>query len=188
MHWFQFSTGSTIFARGAFVSRKNEDIQMSIGKRKRTLRRASSIDDAMQLCLEAAMRKHNRGPKRISELMGAKLDTFYKWLAESRMPINMIGAFENACGATYLTEYLCANAHLLAVEIPTGRKLTEKNVMDLQASFSDAMGMLIRFYKGDVDRDETLAGLDQLMADLGWHKANVERADEPELEFGGNKE
>lgn len=154
---------------------------------RRSRGRAFTLSEAQQRCLEHALRHHNRGLKRIADLVGKKYDTLHNYLANDSMPIALIGAFEHACGATYLTEFLCAQAHLLAVEMPTGRKLQESDVMALQASFSDAMGLLIRFYQGEADQESTLSALDALMSEIGWQRANVERAKSPELPlFGGS--
>lgn len=161
---------------------------MSTPNRKRSARRASSFIEATQMCLDVAMKKHNRGTKRIADLVGIKLDTLYKWLSEARMPINMVAVFENACGATYVTEYMCANAHLLAVEIPSGRKLKQTDVLELQKHFADATGMLIRFHENGADSEETAAELTALMGEIGWHRANVERHTQPELALFGDQQ
>lgn len=152
---------------------------------KRGMRRASSISEATQMCLDFAMKKHNRGVKRVADLMGTKLDTLYKWLGEVRMPINMIAAFESACGVTHVTEYLCAQAHLLAVEMPSGRKLTQTEVMQLQKHFAETTGMLIDFHDHGTDGEETTAALTGLMGEIGWHRANVERCTQPDLPLFG---
>lgn len=156
---------------------------MTTPVRKRHTRVPSSLSDALQQCLDIALKKYNRGPKRVAELMGVKLDTLYKWLSEHRLPANMIGAFEHACGATFVTQYLCAQAHLLAVEMPRGRKVNASDVMDLQQHFSESMALLIAFYKGESDQDETVSSLQALMGQVAWHKANVERAASPELDL-----
>ncbi|MFZ2269082.1 MAG: hypothetical protein WAV95_16015 [Azonexus sp.] len=158
---------------------------MTPPRRKRVVRIASSLGDAIQQCLDHGLKNYNRGPKRIAELMGIKIDTFYKWLSENRIPANMIGPFENACGATFLTQYLCAQAHLLAVEMPRGKKVSAADVNDLHTHFAESMGLLIAFYKGESDQDETVASLQALMGQVAWHKANVERAASPELELFG---
>lgn len=160
---------------------------MTTYRRKRTRRLPSSLADAIQASLDHALKHHNRGVKRLAELMGVKLDTLYKWIAECRIPMNMLASFENACCSTYVTEYLCAQAHLLAVEIPTGRTVKETDVMALQQSFSDAVSLLIRFYKGDAAQDQTMAELTTLMGEIGWHRANVERAGSPELALFGEE-
>lgn len=151
--------------------------------RKRRARVPSCLGDAIQQCLDHALSRYNRGPKRVAELMGVKLDTLYKWLAEHRIPSNMIGAFEHACGATVLTQYLCAQAHLLAIEMPVGRKVNAGDVMNLQQHFAESMALLIAFYKGESGQEETVTSLQSLMGEVAWHKANVERAASPELDL-----
>lgn len=144
--------------------------------------RARSLVHAMELCIEHARVRHNRSMERIADLMGEhSTSTVYKWLATGRLPAISIRPFEHACGATYVSEYLAASAHLLAVPMPSGRPANESDVLDLQQGFSDAMGLLIRFYRGEAERDETLAALAASMGDMAWHHANVERAAEPDL-------
>lgn len=158
---------------------------MTTSRRPRSSRVPYSLEAAIQACLDHALKRHNRGAKRIAELMGIKLDTLYKWIADTRIPSNMIGSFEHACGATVVTQYLCAQAHLLAVEMPNGRRLVDTDVMELQQHFAESLAMLIRFYRGEENRDDTVAALSALMGEVGWHRANVERADSPELELFG---
>ena len=59
------------------------------------------------------------------------------------------------------------------------------DAMDLQQHFAASMALLIGFYKGESDQDETVAELTALMGEIGWHRANVERATCPELELFG---
>ena len=158
---------------------------MGLIRGRRAIKRARSLSDAMDLCMEHAERKLKRPLKRVADLMGEKYDTLHDWLSKGALPANKIAPFELACGATYVTEWLCANAHLLAVEMPTGRKLTETDVLELNQHMSEATALLIGFFKGQADQDETIAALDQVMGEVGWHKANVERAECPELELFG---
>ncbi len=161
---------------------------MTTLRRKRGFRVPSSLSEAIQQCLDYALTRHNRAPKRIADLMGVKLDTLYKWLAENRIPANMIGPFEHACCATFMTQYLCAQAHLLAVEMPSGRKVKATDVMDLQQHFAESIALLISFYKGESDQDQTVNSLQALMSEVAWHKANVERSTAPELGLFGDGE
>lgn len=159
---------------------------MNVVRRKRSARIPSSLSDAVQACLDYAMKRHNRGIKRVAELMGMKLDTLYKKIAEDRISTGELAAFEHACGATYVTEYLCAQAHLLAVEIPSGRRVQATDVIEVQQHFSESMALLIGFFKGESNQDETIESLSSLMGEIGWHRANVERASSPELELFGD--
>lgn len=125
------------------------------------------------------------GAVGVSDLMGAAYATVYDWLSKGTLPANKIAPFEFACGANYVTEWICANAHLLAVEMPSGRQIKETDVLGLNQHFLEATALLIGFFKGEAGQDETIAELDALMGELGWHRANVERADSPELELFG---
>lgn len=156
---------------------------MTSSRRNSRVKVPSGIGEAIQCCLDHALKKYNRSPKRIAELMGVKLDTLYKWFSEHRIPVNMVGGFEHACGATYLTQYLCAQAHLLAIEMPNGRKVDENDVMQLQEHFAASVALLIRFYKGEASQEDTSGALHVLMREVGWHKVNVERASSPELDL-----
>lgn len=160
---------------------------MTFPRRKRPVRVPSSLSDAIQANLDHAIKQHNRGTKRVADLMGLELSTLYKKMGDGRISVSELAAFEHACGSTYVTEYLCAQAHLLAVEMPAGRKLQPVDAMDLQQHFAEAMALLIGFYKGDADQDETLSALSSLMGEIGWHRANVERAKSPELALFGDE-
>ena len=48
---------------------------MTTPRRKRAYRVPSSLSDAHQMCLDHAMKRHNRSIKRIADLMGVKIDT-----------------------------------------------------------------------------------------------------------------
>ena len=161
---------------------------MSAIRRRRAIKRARSLSDAMDMCMEHALNQHRRPLKRVADLMGEKYDTLHDWFSKGTLSANKIAPFEHTCGATYVTAWICANAHLLAVEMPSGRQLKETDVLALNQHFAEAMAMLIGYFKGEADQDETIADLDALMGDIGWHRANVERASSPELElFGSGK-
>lgn len=184
---------ATFLANAIRVFRKHADSaagvsEMSAIRRRRVIKRARSLSDAMDMCMEHAQRKHQRPLKRVADLMGTPYATVHDWLSKGSLPANKIAPFEFACGATYVTEWICANAHLLAVEMPSGRALKETDVLSLNQHFLEATALLIGFFKGESGQDETIAELDALMGELGWHRANVERAACPELELFGEME
>lgn len=144
--------------------------------------RARSLTHAMELCIDYARERHNRSVDRICDLMGENsTSTLYKWLATGRLPAISIRPFEHACGCVFVSEYLAASAHLLAVPMPTGKTVTETDVLELQSGFADAVSLLIRYYRGETELDTTRAALDAHMAAVAWHRANVERQGDPEL-------
>lgn len=146
--------------------------------------RPSSLREAMELCLEFAREKHNRSIDRVADLMGLPSKwTLYKWLESGRLPANMIRPFEHACGATFMTGWIGQSAHKLVIDIPQGKAASDMDISELQARLADAMGQLIRFYKGEANADQTVAGITDVISGLAWHRENVSRQAAPELDL-----
>lgn len=142
----------------------------------------NSLRHAMELCLEHARVKRNLSVDRVADNMGmASKWTLYKWLENGRMPTILIRPFEQTCGIEFVTQYLATSAHKLVIPIPTGRKAKDSDVNELQGTFSEAMGLLIRFYQGKSEADETMSALTQVMSDIAWHRENVSKTLSPEL-------
>ena len=80
---------------------------------------------------------------------------------------------------------LAASGHRLVIDIPTGRKATGQEIQALQEGLTAAVGLLLRFYDGRADRQETASALLEAIEALAWHHGNVQRNDEPELDFNG---
>lgn len=152
--------------------------------------RANSLRHAMELCLEFAREKQNLSVDRVADLMGLPSKwTLYKWLENGRIPAVLIRPFEHACGADYMTLYIAASSNRLVVDIPCGRKATNAEVNELQGSFSDAMGLLIRFYQGQSAAEDTITALNHVMGGIAWHSENVSKSQTPELAmFDGEDE
>jgi hypothetical protein len=143
-----------------------------------------SLSHAMGLCLEHAREGMNRSVDRVADQMGLTNKwVIYKWVESGRLPAILIRGFEAACGIDYVTRYLAHSAHLLPIEIPTGKLASEKDLHRLQEAFIAGMGMLFAFYEGAVNAPETVAALTELMEQAAWHRENVERFSSPELEF-----
>jgi hypothetical protein len=151
--------------------------------------RPNSLRHAMELCIEHAEQKKNLSKERVSDLMGLSSHwVFYKWLKDGRMPSNLIRPFEHVCGVDFMTQYLAASSHKLLISMPTGHGCGAIEINDLQASFSEAISLLIRFYQSQEKVDETLASLTGLMQDIAFHRENVNRVISPELELFGGEE
>lgn len=152
--------------------------------------RPTSLNHAMELCLDHAREERRLKADGVSSLMGlASHWTLYKWVENGRMPAVLVRAFEHACGIDYVTQYLAYSCHKLVVDIPTGRNITEMEVNELQGSFTEALGLVIRFYNGVGALDETIAALNNVMAGLAWHRENVGKHARPELGlFDGGEE
>jgi len=152
--------------------------------------RANNLRHSMELCLEFAREKQNLSVDRVADLMGLPSKwTLYKWLENGRIPAVLIRPFEHACGADYMTLYIAASSNRLVVDIPSGRKATNAEVNELQGSFSDAMGLLIRFYQGQSAAEDTITALNHVMGGIAWHSENVSKSQTPELAmFDGEDE
>lgn len=144
----------------------------------------NSLRHAMELCLKHAQSKHRRSVDRVADLMGLTSKwTLYKWLENGRIPGILIRPFEHACGATYITEYMAHSAHRLAVEIPSGRPGETSDIAELQEVFAKATRLLIRFYRDNVDPDDTVSALYELLTAVAWHRENVNKSAAPELDL-----
>lgn len=148
--------------------------------------RATSMTDAMELCIQHAQQMLNRSVHQIAELMGeSSHNTLYKWLANGRMPAVQIRAFENACGIDYVTRYLAHSDNQLLVKMPSGRKPEHRELNELNLAANTAINELFRFYDGDAEAEQTITALTVLLEDLAHQRGNVEKFQQPEL-LGGD--
>lgn len=142
----------------------------------------SSITHAIELCADYAREKHNLSVERIAELMGMPSHhSLYKWMAEGRMPLNMLRPFEHATGVNFVSRYIAHSAQLLTMPIPRGSKAEAREINSLQASLHNAVSALIQFHDHKLPAEECLASLMTAMEDLGWHRVNVEKTGQPDL-------
>lgn len=148
--------------------------------------RPTSLLHAQELCVEHGREVKNAGVDRLAEGMGEESHhNLYKWLATGRMPLVKLRAFENACGATFVTRWLAMSAGLLVIDIPTGRKADGESVLALQQALNDAVGALLQFYAGKEEQAAVLARITAGLEGLAFHRENVKKYEQPELEFGG---
>lgn len=151
------------------------------------IRPAHSIGHATEMCLEEAMRRKNRSMKTVAGLMGMKYDTLHAWLGEWRMPVCKVAAFEHACGAHYLSDFLAAQAGRLVVATPS-RRATALDLAALQVLNGEVLTLLMRCYQSQATPQETADALTGLICELAFHRANVARMDAPELDLFGSEE
>lgn len=136
----------------------------------------------MELCLDHGREKRNLSVDRVADLMGMPSKyTLYKWLENGRMPAVMIRPFEHACGATFLTQYIGASAQKLLIDIPAGQPASQDDLLALQSTMNDAVTLLAQFYKGNLESEEVMGGINAAMAQLAGHRCNVEKTAAPEL-------
>ena len=144
----------------------------------------TSLRHALELCKDFAKERHNLSVERIAERMGLTDHwTVYKWIQTGRIPANMIRPYETACGIDYVTRWLAASSGRLLIDIPTGRKADAADMQALQELLNTAVGQLLQFYGGKAEAGDTLAAIQQAMEGLAWHRGNVQKHAQPELDF-----
>ena len=97
------------------------------------------------------------------------------------MPAVLVRPFEHACGASFVSRYMAHSAQYLTLKIPSGSKADARDINALQSSLTSAVGALINFYDARMSQDDCIAALTGALENLAWHRANVEKADTPEL-------
>jgi hypothetical protein len=145
--------------------------------------RPASLSEAVDLCVEFAA-EHRRPIKVLADLMGVDVKTLYRWLADTSMPLNRVRQFENFCGVSFISDYLClAQGDKVVVLIPAGKKSGVKELSDVQCGFADAMALLTRFYERGEGLDETVAALTGTLTQVAYQRSNVLKRTEPELDL-----
>lgn len=144
----------------------------------------TNLRQALELCKDHARERLNKSVEGIAADMGlADHWALYKWLQNGRMPAALIRPYERACGIDYVTRWLASAAGKLLVDIPTGRSLTDADLVGLQTGFSDAMRALTDFYAGRAEAPATLAALTHHLNQVAFQHAAVRKHGEPELNF-----
>jgi hypothetical protein len=144
--------------------------------------RPTSLQGAIEACTLFAYEKHNRGIDRIADLMGLPSKWgLYKWIEAASIPACRIRAFEHACGATYVTQYLAISARKLLIDFPTGRTAGISDLNAVNAACTHAVTALLDFADGKRSADETHTALTHAIEQLAFERANVERHTQPEL-------
>lgn len=144
-----------------------------------------SLREAIELCKDFALEKRHRSVERIAELAGEESHwTVYGWLRDGSIPGKKIHAYQHACGCDFITRYYAHSSGMLLIPMPTGSKLEGEEVHRLQHTLNTAVGALLSFADGQMDGDHARAELTAAMCALAWHRENVARHHQPELELG----
>lgn len=143
----------------------------------------TSLNEAFRLCKEHAIERKKLSAERIADLMGVTVDSLYKWLGTGRMPANLIAAYEHVCGIDYVSRHLAHTAGKLVIAMPTGRALQPTDGHQLQILLNDAVGAVLDFAAGTVDAKKAIADIEVGMAALAWHRGNVDKHQQPELDL-----
>lgn len=143
----------------------------------------TSLRSAFEADKAHALRTRRLSVERLAELMAATPACLYKWLESDSMPTNRLAQWEHITGGDNVVRYLTSNAHRVVIDIPHGRAAAATDVHVLQATLHDAVGALLGFARGELDRDTTLAQLGTGLEALAWHRENVRKSDQPELDL-----
>lgn len=144
-----------------------------------------SLREALEMCKDYAIAVHHRSVERIAELAGEESYwTVYGWLRDGSIPGKKIVTFQHACGCDFITRYLAHSAGRMLIEIPAGKLLHSEDVHDLQNTLNQAVGALLGFAAGKLDACEVGAEISTALEALAWHRENVNKVSQPELEFG----
>ena len=145
----------------------------------------SSLIEALRLCKEFALERHNLSIERIADRMGATHDSLYKWLATGRLPAILIPAYEHACGCHFASAWLNTCAGKLVIDMPVGRAVAVADLVELNTGFAQALQLLTDFHTDPTKADAaaTLAALTAHLEQVAGHRANVAMHATPELDF-----
>lgn len=145
----------------------------------------TSLRHALELSKDYAREVKRRSVERIAELMGEESHwTVYGWLRDGSIPGKKIPAFQHACGCDFVTRWLAHSEGKLLIDIPTGRQVHAEDVQQLQGTLNSAVGALLGFAAGKLDADQVGNELNTAIEALAWHRENVSKYAQPELEFG----
>lgn len=144
----------------------------------------TTLKDALYGCVEYAKEAHNRSVERIADMCGINSrDTLYKYISEARLPVGLVLAFEAACGINLVSRWNASASGQLLLDIPKGKTCTPEDINNLQAALTAAAGDLIAFYSETKGAADVLSTVTAALNELAWHRANVTKHDQPELDL-----
>lgn len=141
------------------------------------------MNHAIQLCKQHALDNKNMSVARIADHLAITTDTLYKWLGNGRIPANHVFAYEQACGISFITEYLAHSQGYLLVKAPTGRKAEHKDLNKLQLYMAQVAAKIIEANEGDCTAQDAIDHIKVLMQDLAYQQKNVAAVQVPQTQF-----
>ena len=145
----------------------------------------TSLRHAIELCKDYAKEVHNISVERIAEIMDEESHwTVYGWLRDGSIPSRKILGYQHACRCNFITRWLAHTGGQLIIDMPRGRLLDGDDTHALQNTLNEAVGALLGFAAGRLDADQVGHELSTAIEALAWHRENVARHTQPELEFG----
>ncbi len=143
----------------------------------------NSVVDGIRAAVMHARVMHNLSVEQVAERSAMSHHDLYKYMGNGRMPAMLIPAFEHASGCHLLTDHLSLQAGRIVIPIPAGRTASAQDVNKLQALLTEAVGQILAFSDGRTKADDALAAIHAGMAGLAWHRVNIAKHAQPELEF-----
>lgn len=156
---------------------------MTLRKAAGKSRRPISLADAVDLDEENGLQDKRRPRKVMEELMHTSRSEYGRWMNDLELPLGKLLQWSEFCGSTHTIEYLALAAGKLVIDIPTGRTMASHDIHALQTVLNEAVGQILNFAAGKADAPTALAAIQTGMASLAWHKVNIEKHQQPELEF-----
>jgi hypothetical protein len=144
----------------------------------------NSLRMAFEMDKSYALKHRRLSIERLAELMGTTPATLYKWIEAETMPAKAVLAWQHLTGALNVVRYLAGAEGAVVIAMPCGRATTAEDVHVLQATLHGATGALLDYMAGQMDRESTLGKIGAGLESLAWHRENVRKADQPELDLG----
>lgn len=148
---------------------------------------STPVPSSLRVALEAdkahALKHRRLNIERIAELLNTTPATLYKWIETESMPVRTLIAWQHITGANNVVRYLASREAAVVVQIPPGRQVTAEDIHELQTVLNAAPGALLDLKAGRIDRETCAGALTSGIESLAWHRANVEKSEQPELEF-----
>lgn len=135
------------------------------------------------MCKDHAKAKHNLSVERIADEMGLTAVRLYQHLENGDMPLSRVRSYQRACRCNYVTLYMAHGDECMLIKIPNGKKLSDDQMLNINATFHTALSMLTQFYQTAENPEAALAALTSHMATTAWHRANIEKHLQPEFDF-----
>jgi hypothetical protein len=144
----------------------------------------TSVPAAFEIDRRYAQRYRQMSVERLAELRKTSPGNLYKRMEDGSMHVADLAAWFHDTGGRALINLLAAQAGGVFIEVPIGRKCDAQDVQALQEALTHAVGALLEFHAGRMCSGDCQASLSCGIAGLAWHRENVRKSDQPELDLG----
>jgi AraC-like DNA-binding protein len=143
----------------------------------------TSFTEALRMCKDYAKDKHNLSVERIADEMGLTPSRLYQHLDNGDMPFNRVRSYQHICRCNFVTQYMANGDDCILIKMPKGKRVSDDQMVHFNKSFSKALSELSEFYTLYQNPDEVISALTDHLENVAWHRANVERTSQPQLDF-----